>query len=124
MKNLKSYILLALLLMVGGVTKAQTDLEALMAARGEYFFSLQIQQPEEAALLTRLCSIDKVEGQSLICYANAEQYQPLLAKGYRPTLLTPPSMQEVYAMWDGTNREAYDWDAYPTYEAYQDMMKH
>ena len=106
-----------------GNNYAQTDLEALMAARGEYFFSLQIQQPEEAALLTRLCSIDKLEGQNLICYANAEQYRQLLAKGYHPTLLTPPSMQEECAMWDGTNREAYDWDAYPTYEAYQDMMK-
>jgi len=74
-------------------------------------------------LLTRLCSIDKLEGQNLICYANAEQYQQLLDKGYRPTLLTPPSMLEEYAMWDGTHREAYDWDAYPTYEAYQDMMK-
>ena len=106
-----------------GNVQAQADLDALMAARGEYFFSLQIQQPEEAAMLTRLCSIDKLEGQKLIGYANAEQYQQLLAKGYCPRLLTPPSMREVYAMWDGTNREAYDWDAYPTYEAYQDMMK-
>ena len=123
MKHLKSYSLLVLLLLVAGLTKAQTDLEALMAARGEYFFSLQIQQPEEAALLTRLCSIDKVEGQNLVGYANTAQYQQLLAKGYRPTLLTPPSMLEHYAMWDGTNREAFDWDTYPTYEAYQDMMK-
>ena len=106
-----------------GNIQAQTDLETLMAARGEYFFSLQIDRPEQTAQLTRLCSIDKLEGNSLICYANEEQYQQLLAKGYRPTLLTPPSMQEVYAMWDGTNRETYDWDAYPTYEAYQDMMK-
>jgi hypothetical protein len=123
MKSLKSYVLFALLLMAVGMTKAQTDLDALMASRGEYFFSLQIQQPEEVVQLTRLCSIDKMEGDRLICYANAEQYQQLLAKGYHPTLLTPPSMQEKYAMWDGTNREAYDWDAYPTYEAYQDMMK-
>ena len=123
MKTTRFYALLALLLMVGGVMKAQTNLEALMAARGEYFFSIQLQQPDEAAQLTRLCSIDKLEGNSLICYANEEQYQKLLAKGYRPRLLTPPSMQEEYAMWDGTHREDYDWDAYPTYEAYQDMMK-
>ena len=92
MKSIRLYTLYALLLLAGGVTKAQTDLEVLMAARGEYFFSLLIQQPEEAAVLTRLCSIDKVEGQSLIGYANTEQYQQLLAKGYHPTLLTPPSM--------------------------------
>ena len=123
MRAIRIHIVLAFLLMAVGVTQAQTNLDALMAARGEYFFSLQIQQPEEAVQLTRLCSIDKMEGDRLICYANAEQYQQLLAKGYHPTLLTPPSMQEKYAMWDGSNREAYDWDAYPTYEAYQDMMK-
>ena len=120
---MKRILLSLILVWAFGSAFAQTDLEALMAARGEYFFSLRIDQPEQAAQLTRLCSIDKVEGQSLICYANAEQYQQLLAKGYRPTLLTPPSMQEHYRMWDGTHRETYDWDAYPTYEAYQDMMK-
>jgi len=123
MKHLKIYTLLALLLMAGGVTKAQTDLETLMTARGEYYFSIQLQQTEDAAQLTQLCSIDKTEGNSAICYANEEQYRQLLAKGYRPTLLTPPSMEHDYAMWDGTNREAYDWDAYPTYEAYQAMMQ-
>ena len=120
---MKRILLSLILVWAFGSAFAQTDLEALMAARGEYFFSLRIDQPEQAAQLTRLCAIDKVEGQSLICYANAEQYQQLLAKGYRPTLLTPPSMQEHYRMWDGTHRETYDWDAYPTYEAYQDMMK-
>ena len=120
---MKRILLSLILAWVFGSTFAQTDLEALMASRGEYFFSLPIEQREEANQLTRLCSIDKMEGNNLICYANEEQYRQLLAKGYRPTLLTPPSMQEHYAMWDGTNREAYDWDAYPTYEAYQDMMK-
>ena len=119
---MKRILLSLVLVWLLGNVQAQSDLEAFMSARGEYFFSLQIQQPEEAALLTRLCSIDRLEGQSLICYANAEQYQQLLAKGYRPTLLTPPWMEEEYAMWDGTHREAYDWDAYPTYEAYQNMM--
>ena len=123
MKTIRLYILTLVLVWVFGSVRAQGDLDALMAARGEYFFSIQIQQLDEVARLTRLCSIDKIEGQRLICYANAEQYQRLLDKGYRPTLLTPPSMEQEYAMWDGTHREAYDWDAYPTYEAYQDMMK-
>ena len=25
-------------------------------------------------------------------------------------------------MWDGSNRAEYDWDSYPTYQAYEDMM--
>jgi len=120
---MKRFLFFLILAWLFGSAHAQTDLEALMAARGEYFFSLQIEQPDEAAQLTRLCSIDKMEDNRLVCYANEEQYRQLLAKGYHPNLLTPPSMLEHYAMWDGTDREAYDWDAYPTYEAYQDMMK-
>ena len=116
MKRLLLFLILGWLF--GGV-QAQTDLEALMATRGEYFFSLPLQQREEAKRLTRLCSVDKLEGNHLICYANEEQYRQLLAMGYQPTLLMPPSMQEHYAMWDGSRREAYDWDAYPTYEAWR-----
>ena len=123
MKATKIFTLIALLMFGVIATQAQSDLEALMAARGEYYFSIGIQQPEEAAQLTHLCSIDRLDGQKLICYANAEQYQRLLAIGYHPTLLTPPSMEQDYAMWDGSNREAYDWDAYPTYNAYQEMMQ-
>ncbi len=120
---MKRILFLLVLVWLFGDSYAQTDLEALMAARGEYYFSLPVQHREETAQLTRLCSIDKMKGNHLICYANEEQYRQLLAKGYHPNLLTPPSMLEHYAMWDGTDREAYDWDAYPTYEAYQDMMK-
>ena len=120
---MKRFLLFLILGWLFGGVQAQTDLETLMATRGEYFFSLPLQQREEAKRLTRLCSVDKLEGNRLICYANEEQYRQLLAMGYQPTLLMPPSMQEHYAMWDGSRREAYDWDAYPTYEAYQDMMK-
>ena len=71
-------ILLSLVLSwIFGCAFAQSDLEALMAARGEYYFSIQLQQTEEAAQLTQLCSIDKTEGNSAICYANEEQYRQL-----------------------------------------------
>ena len=95
---MKRILLSLVFVWIFGCAEAQSDLEALMATRGEYYFSIEIQQPEEAAQLTRLCSIDKLDGQNLICYANTEQYQQLLAKGYHPTLLTPPSMEQDYAM--------------------------
>ncbi|MBQ3353696.1 MAG: DUF2817 domain-containing protein [Bacteroidales bacterium] len=40
----------------------------------------------------------------------------------RAVTVTPEVRQAWYAMWDGTNRADYDWDAYPTYEAYENMM--
>lgn len=46
MKATRLYPLLALL-MIGRMTaQAQSDIEALMTARGEYYFSVEIQQPE------------------------------------------------------------------------------
>ena len=111
------------LLLLAFASPAQTNLDSLMAAREEYFFTLTMDHPEEVHALTRLCSIDSRDGLVLTCYANPEQYHQLLEKGYQPTLLTPPSLQQTFAMWDGSHRDAFDWDTYPTYEAYCDMMR-
>lgn len=41
----------------------------------------------------------------------------------RVLVASPQAPQAWYAMWDGSNREDYEWDAYPTYEAYKNMMQ-
>ena len=63
------------------------------------------------------------DGKTVVCFANPNQYDILVELGYRPQLQTPPSMLEEPFMWDGSHREAYDWDAYPTYQAYENMMQ-
>ena len=119
--------MLMLAIIVSGSVFAQNgqkDLEQMMKNRGEYYFSLTVDQPTEIQVINELCSVDKTDGIHVICYANQRQYDNLIKQGYRPTLMTPPSMQEErYAMWDGSNRAAYDWDQYPTYEAYEAMMQ-
>ena len=102
--------------------KNQQELNQLMKNRGEYYFSLPVTNPNEIQKLNSLCSVDKTDGQSAICYANQRQYETLVQQGYQPTLMTPPSMLVEAAMWDGTNRAEYDWDSYPTYSAYEEMM--
>ena len=94
-----------------------------MRSRGEYYFTLTVQQPSEIQAISDLCSIDGTDGKTVVCYANPSQYEILVDLGYRPQLQIPPSMLEEPIMWDGNNREAYDWDAYPTYEAYEAMMQ-
>ena len=93
-----------------------------MQDRGEYYFSLSVRQPAEIQAINQLCSVDKTDGQTVICYANRQQYATLLKQGYQPTLMTPPSLLEEVAMWDGSNRDEYDWDSYPTYSAYENLM--
>lgn len=123
MKTLRSIILTLITLVLCNGINAQTNWGKIMRERGEYYFSLDAQNQKEVQAINALCSVDQLNGSSVICYANCKQYDELISLGYQPTLLAPPSMQNEVAMWDGSNRAAYDWDQYPTYTAYEAMMQ-
>ena len=116
------YLVICLALILCGKLQAQKDLEQLMRSRGEYYFTLTVQQPAEIQAISNLCSVAQTDGKTVVCYANQNEYDQLLMLGYQPQLQTPPSMLEEPIMWDGSNRAEYDWDAYPTYETYENMM--
>ena len=116
------YVALCLALLLCSTMQAQKDLEQLMRSRGEYFFTLTVQQPAEIQAISNLCSVAQTDGETVVCYANQNEYDRLLMAGYHPKLHTPPSMLEEAIMWDGSNREQYAWDAYPTYQEYENMM--
>ena len=94
-----------------------------MSQRGEYYFTLTVDHPSEIQAISDLCSVDGTDGHTVVCFANQNQYDILLEKGYQPHLQTHPSLLETPIMWDGSHRETYDWDAYPTYEAYESLMQ-
>jgi PKD repeat protein len=124
MRHLRQFILILALAVCGNLLaqNSQKDLEQLMRNHGEYFFTLTVNQPSEIQAISELCSVDGTDGRTVVCFANPNQYDILVELGYHPQLQTPPSMLEKPIMWDGSHREAYDWDAYPTYEAYENMM--
>ena len=125
MRYLRQLILLFAVTVCGNLTAqdGQRELEQLMLSRGEYFFTLTVQQPAEIQAISNLCSVASTDGTTVVCYANQNEYETLLKHGYQPKLETPPSLLEKHNMWDGSQRETYDWDAYPTYEAYESMMQ-
>ena len=102
--------------------QSQRELGQLMRERGEYYFTLTVNEPTEIQSLSRQCSVDGTDGQTVICYANQEEYDQLLQLGYQPNLQTPPSLLTEAKMWDG-NRATYEWDSYPTYSQYISMME-
>ena len=104
------------------IAQSQRELGQLMRERGEYYFTLAVNEPTEIQSLSRLCSVDGTDGQTVICYANQEEYDQLLQLGYQPNLQTPPSLLTEAKMWDG-NRATYEWDSYPTYSQYISMME-
>ena len=104
------------------IAQSQRELGQLMRERGEYYFTLAVNEPTEIQSLSRLCSVDGTDGQTVICYANQEEYDQLLQLGYQPNLQTPPSLLTEAKMWDG-NRATYEWDSYPTYSQYISMIE-
>ena len=105
------------------MAQSQEELGQLMRNRNEYYFTLAVDKPAEIRAINEICSVDAVKGNTIVCYANQKQYEKLLEAGYNPQLQTPPCMLEETVMWDGSNRASYEWDSYPTYDAYQSMME-
>ena len=99
----------------------ENDLYSLMKERNEFYFSFKCES-QRLVELADLVSVDKVDGEIVVAYANNEEYEKFLELGIETVLLTPPSMLEPHVMYDGKTRDEYKWDEYPTYEAYEAMM--
>ena len=119
----KLFILLAVLI-CGNLfaQKSQQELNQLMQQRNEFYFFFELSGNDDLATIARTISVDRVDGNTVIAYANNNEFSQFQKLGYQVTLMTPPSMLFEAEMWDGNNRAAYDWDQYPTYEAYENMM--
>ena len=114
-------VLFLLVALLGGRLSAQTDLNKLMQERGEYYFTLAVDNSEEIQAISALCSVDGTDGKTVVCYANQQEYDKLLQAGYKPNLQTPPSLQKEARMWD--QRGTYDWNSYLSYDDYVTMME-
>lgn len=119
----KIFVLLFLSIMTLNIFAQKEDLISMMKERNEFYFSFEIDDVQEFNSIAELISIDNVDGNKVIAYANNKQYEKFLTLGLETTLLTPPSMLEDHKMFDGRTRAEYDWDEYPTYEAYEAMME-
>ena len=124
MKTLRFFILL-LLAAVCGTLEAQTqrELNQMMRERGEYYFTLSVNNPSEIQTISNICSVDGTDGHTVVAYANQREYDKLLQAGYHPNLQTPPSLREEAVMWKGGDRATYDWNSYLTYGDYVSMME-
>ena len=102
--------------------KSQQELNQLMQQRNEYYFSFELNGSDNLHAIAHAISVDRVDGNVVTAYANNKEFNEFQKMGYKITLMTPPSMLEEAVMWDGSNRTEYDWDQYPTYSAYENMM--
>lgn len=124
MKVLRNFIILLVTVLCGNIyaQKSQQELSQLMQQRNEYYFTFNLNGNDNLNAIARAISVDRVDGNRVTAYANNTDFANFQKFGYEVTLQTPPSMLEKHVMWDGSNRAEYDWDSYPTYEAYEAMM--
>ncbi len=108
---------------LGSTTMAQSqrELQQLMRNRGEYYFTLSVDDPAQIQELSRICSVDGTDGRNVVAYANQQEYDKLIALGFQPELQTPPSLRANVEMWDGQG--TYNWNKYLTYTQYVTMME-
>ena len=105
------FVILLCVAAISGTLGAQNqrELGQLMRDRGEYYFTLSVDNPTEIQAINEICSVDGTDGRTVVAYANQRQYEKLLQAGYHPQLQTPPCMLEETVMWDGNNRATYEW---------------
>lgn len=124
MKTIRCIFLLCIAIISSTLSaQSQKELGELMRNRGEYYFTLSVNDPAEIQAISDLCSVDGTDGRIVVCYANQKEYDNLLEAGYEPNLQTPPSLREEAKMWEGGDRATYAWDSYLTYGDYVSMME-
>nr|MBN2278305.1 carboxypeptidase regulatory-like domain-containing protein [candidate division Zixibacteria bacterium] len=96
-------------------------LAPLAAVSSEAYFKFTIDSREELGKITKLISIDNVEGNTVFAYANERQFQDFRDLGYSITVLPHPGtlIEPEMAV---SKDDIKAWDSYPTYTAYVDMM--
>ena len=122
MKIFRYFIMLCIAVISGALSaQSQRELGQLMRERGEYYFTLTVDNPKEIQTISEICSVDGTDGRRVVAYANQKEYDRLLQAGFRPELQTPPSMRANVTMWNGQG--TYNWDSYLTYPQYVSMME-
>src|SRR6056297_272877 len=92
--------------------------------QNEHYFKFSIKNKEKLEKLTRIISIDNYKNGTVFAYANNEQLKKFKAEtDYQITMLTHPSKDKSKVIEMATTvSEMSNWDKYPTYDVYVQMM--
>ena len=124
MHNLRIFFLVISVILITLSGKCQIDIDALFAEKGEVYFKFEHPQKIAIDQLSRMVSIDNLSNNNLIfAYANKKEFEQFLKLNIPYELLTHPG--DVYnpIMKDHIDlKENNNWDFYPTYEAYIELM--
>lgn len=87
------------------------------------YFSFEVDDRELLNKISRVVSIDNVNGNRVVAYANAEEFAQFLTFNLPYSVFEEPADEAIFTMLDEVDvRQITSWDFYPTYEGYISMM--
>lgn len=117
-----SILALFLALTAFGQNDAYYSLDNYLQEKGEAYVKINTNSTKDVINLAPLMSIDEVDGDVVYAYMYEYGFNDFKDLGLSFEILTKPGELFVPEMYDGSSKEAYEWDAYPTYDAYVEMM--
>jgi len=101
---------------------SQNEIDSIFNKQNGINFKFNISSRNELNSLTRIISIDNVKGNEVFAYANKKEFLNFLQLKYPYTILNALSLLINPKMYDRSEKGGYNWNAYPTYQAYEAMM--
>jgi len=87
----------------------------------EAYFSFELTSKDLIRELSNVVSIDKIEGTIVYSYANKNEYEEFVTFNIEHTILPKPG-ELIFPEISGSVDDINDWDVYPTYDGYVNMM--
>lgn len=108
--RIKYFFLIFLLILLSNISYSQFP---------EHYFRIPLTQEVDLNILTKIVSIDNVMSGYVFAYANEEQWIQVNKMKFKIEELPHPSSLYNHEMSSDSPSE---WDTYPTYSAYRNMM--
>ncbi|NVN93856.1 MAG: T9SS type A sorting domain-containing protein [Bacteroidetes bacterium] len=97
--------------------------EKIFGNKTEIQFKFIITSKTEINKLTKIISIDNVNGNEVFAYANKKEFAKFSQLGYSYEIINTEDNRTDIKMLDNINSKAIQaWDFYPTYNAYDSLM--
>ncbi len=99
-------------------------IDSIFKNKIEVYFSFYLENKAELNNLSKIISIDKIENDSIFAYANKLEFSKFSNLNYSFSLLPlPSSLIDVEMISEIKTGSKFSWDYYPTYTAYENLMK-
>ncbi|MFW6302535.1 MAG: M14 family zinc carboxypeptidase [Bacteroidales bacterium] len=115
------FAIFAFVMLTVNVLHAQTVVQ-MIEKRGEAVVEIPTSDYEQLNILSRVTTIEKISEKSVLAYLNRTQYEKAIELGFRPELHQPYYNNLRAITMAATTAEMANWDKYPTWSVYQDMM--